>query len=123
MPREHSNQNNKKPFLSSLTAKIVLAIIIFAGLTIVIISGTKFIAEYYKKENYKREVDLKYQCKTDDDCVLVFVNKGCCVFAAVNKKYQDEIEISKKTNLNCWEACQNKAICKNNTCIEVNPSQ
>ena len=40
--------NSKKTFLSSTFAKIILALIIFAGSAIIIISGTKFIVEYYK---------------------------------------------------------------------------
>ena len=45
---QNLDQNSKKPFLSSLTAKIILALIIFAGSAIIIISGTKFIVKYYK---------------------------------------------------------------------------
>lgn len=115
------NKNNKKPFLSSLTTKIIiiLALVIFVG-SIIIISGV-----YSVTDHYKSEVNLKYQCETNDDCMLVFTNEGCCVFDAVNKKYQDEIEISKKANVNsfCWMVCQSKAICRNNTCTEVDPAK
>lgn len=50
---QNLDQNNQKPFLSPLTAKIILAIIIFAGSVIIIISGAKFIIEYYKTQNFQ----------------------------------------------------------------------
>ena len=69
---------NEKESLSIIIVKTLLAVIIFTGMGTIIIGGAKLIVK-----NHKSEVDLKYQCETDDDCVLVFANKGCCVFVAV----------------------------------------
>ena len=88
MPNQIQNLNqnsgqNKKPFMSSLTAKIILAIIIFAGSAIIIISGAKFIIEYYKtlsndkivkevkqteqEKNQKEASDLLFDASATDD--------------------------------------------------------
>ncbi|MEA2088613.1 MAG: hypothetical protein U9O55_02105 [Patescibacteria group bacterium] len=50
---QQNTQNNQKPFMSSITAKIILSLVIFVGSSIIIISGAKFIVEYYKTQNYE----------------------------------------------------------------------
>ena len=91
------NQNNQKTFLSSLTAKIILALIIFAGSAIIIISGTKFITENYKTQNNNKTVDQKgneFYCEIDSDCVPTTHECGECSdnTIAINKKYLEKYQ-------------------------------
>lgn len=53
-----------------------------------------------------------YQCKTNDDCVLISIG-DCCNFTSVNKKYSDEI---KAVFMTCDQYCPSKAVCKDNNC-------
>ncbi|MEA2088610.1 MAG: hypothetical protein U9O55_02090 [Patescibacteria group bacterium] len=130
--KQNSEQNNQKPFLSSLTAKIILALVIFLGSVIIIISGMKFIIQYYKIQNDNQTVkpvdkiiehynntkitkieltnDWKI-CNQNSDCVETQLR--CCgcesggIQTGINKKY-----------LKYWNDVLEKK-CKNIGCISL----
>ncbi len=84
-------QNNQKSFLSSLTAKIILALIIFAGSAIIIISGTKFITEYYCKTSNSNKI-IKQVKQTEQE-----------------KNQTDTSDLSSKASATGdWQTYQNK---------------
>ena len=125
-------QNNQKPFLSSLTAKIILALIIFAGSTIIIISGVKFIIENYKIPINKI---IKSQCEIDSDCKLVYTGSDICLpcdtsineYECFPSKRAEQIQEERFKRLvesktlceRCLEKSQHSCECENGKCKKV----
>ncbi len=72
----------KKEPLSIMIVKTLLAVIIFAGMGIIIIGGVYIIGEYSKNfnnetVNERNVIPQKFYCEKDNDCLATCIEPGC----------------------------------------------
>ncbi|MCK5459746.1 hypothetical protein KAI52_01385 [Candidatus Parcubacteria bacterium] len=121
----------KKESLSIIIVKTLLAVVIFAGMGIIIIGGGYIVGEYSKNRENKgaiKEPSEEWRiCNQDSNCIGIRLGCACYIEDAINKVY-----LNNWTNIlqeRCGDNCMmdlrlqlpsdntiNKAVCENSRC-------